>query len=100
MLKMNKITPSNSELHSPEDLENTKIVDNLAVLWITTVIRINGKIDSELHSPQNRLYFGIALTQISELNSLVFGIELTEKHHQILCGKRRMPFAKSNIKVN
>ena len=69
MLKMNKITASNSELHSPEDLENTKIVDNLAVLWITTVIRINGKIDSELHSPQNRLYFGIALTQISELNS-------------------------------
>ena len=81
MLKMNKITASNSELHSPEDLENTKIVDNLAVLWITTVIRINGKIDSELHSPQYRLYIGIALTQISELNSLVFGIELTEKHH-------------------
>lgn len=51
MLKMNKITASNSELHSPEDLEKTKIVDNLAVLWITTVIRINGKIDSELHSP-------------------------------------------------
>ena len=85
MLKMNKITASNSELHSPEDLENTKIVDNLAVLWITTVIRINGKIDSELHSPQNRLYFGIALT---------------EKHHQTLCGKIKMPIVKSIIKVN
>ena len=80
MLKMNKITASNSELHSPEDLENTKIVDNLAVLWITTVIRINGKIDSELHSPQNRLYFGIALTPISELHSPDFGIALTEKN--------------------
>ena len=96
---MNKITASNSELHSPEDLENTKIVDNLAVLWITTVIRINGKIDSELHSPQNRLYFGIALTSISELHSLVFGIVLTEKHIQTRCGKQKTPFTKSILKL-
>ena len=100
MLKMNKITASNSELHSPEDLENTKIVDNLAVLWITTVIRINGKIDSELHSPKNRLYFGIAFTPISELHSPVFGIALTEKYIQTLCGKRKMTLTKSNLKVD
>lgn len=70
MLKMNKITASNSELHSPEDLENTKIVDNLAVLWITTVF------DKKLKNP-----FGIALTPKQALfrncTHPDFGIELT-----------------------
>ena len=50
MLKMNKITASNSELHSPENLESKKIVDNPVILWITMVFRVKLK---------NR--FGIAL---------------------------------------
>ena len=81
MLKMDKITSSNSELHSPEDLENTKIVDNPAVLWITTVIRIKWK---------NR--FGIALTLKQALfrNCIHpdFGIALTSFRN---CTHRKTP---------
>lgn len=59
----------------------------------------NGKFNSELRSPKNRWYFGIALTPLSELHSLEFGIALTEKVVQILCQKAIRWLIKSILKV-
>lgn len=61
-------------------------------MWITTSIVLkmneNRKLNSELHSPENCCFFGIAVTLLSELRSLEFGIALTEKVAQNLCIRR------------
>lgn len=78
-------------------------MDNHKKMWITTSIVLkmneNGKLNSELHSPENCCFFGIAVTQLSELRSLEFGIALTQKVAQNLCDKRIRRLIKSILKV-
>ncbi|MDQ0593419.1 hypothetical protein QFZ37_001788 [Chryseobacterium ginsenosidimutans] len=78
-------------------------MDNHKKMWITTSIILkmneNRKLNSELHSPENCCFFGIAVTLLSELRSLEFGIALTEKVPQNLCYKRMQCLIKSILKV-
>lgn len=71
--------------------------------WITTSIVLkmneNRKLNSELHSPENCCFFGIAVTLLSELRSPEFGIALTQKVAQNLCHKRIQYLIKSILKV-
>lgn len=59
----------------------------------------NRKLNSELHSPENCCFFGIAVTLLSELRSPEFGIALTQKVAQNLCHKRMQCLIKSILKV-
>lgn len=78
-------------------------MDNHKKMWITTsaVLKMNEnrRLNSELHSPENCCFFGIAVTLLSELRSPAFGIALTEKTAQNLCHKRMQCLIKSILKV-
>lgn len=52
-----------------------------------------------MHSPQMSCFFGIALTPLSELHSLIFGIALTENRVKMLYHKAIRCIIKSIIKV-